>query len=152
VACSNRFTRAGSSNRTRRRPSWSQGPSGTGSQTASGQLLFATGAQTGQDELTVIRTRGIFVVQVTAVAAIIDGYTGAAGICVVTENAFNAGIASIPTPVVDVAWDGWLWHQFFSIKAITATIGDGVNATALHQSFVIDSKAMRKTNITDVVV
>ena len=89
---------------------------------------------------------------VTAADAVLAGYDGAVGICVVSENAFNAGIASVPTPVTDVAWDGWLWHHFFSLRAVTATIGDGVNGPAVVWKIIIDSKAMRKTNITDVEI
>ena len=44
----------------------------------------------------------------------------------------------------DLEWEGWLWHQFFDIRAVTATIADGVNAAAASQYFEIDSKAMRK--------
>ena len=142
----------GRQSRTRRRPSWNGGPDGTLSRTTSGSTLFGTGAQTVVDEITLIRTRGILSLQVTAADAVLAGFDGAVGICVVSENAFNAGIASVPTPATDIAWDGWLWHHIFSIRAVTATIADGVNAVAVHRTIEIDSKAMRKTNITDVII
>ena len=136
----------------RHRPSWSLGPSGTVARTMSGSSLFLTGAQATIDEVTIVRTRGILVLQLIVADAALAGYTGAVGICNVTENAFNAGIASIPTPVTDIAWDGWLWYQLFALNAITATIADGVNAGAMFKQFTVDSKAMRKTNVTDVIV
>ncbi len=136
----------------RHRPSWSIGPSGAFSVGASSSTIFATGAQAGVDELTLIRTRGVLVLHLSAVASANEGFAGAVGICNVTENAFNAGVGSIPTPITDIAWDGWLWYQFFSLKSVTATISDGSNAGAVVKEYVVDSKAMRKTNITDVIV
>ena len=58
----------------------------------------------------------------------LDGYDGAVGLCIVSENAFNAGIASIPTPITDIQWDGWLWYQSFSLRTPTAgtvSLGEG---------------------------
>ncbi len=147
-----RFSRQGLTTSPRHRPAWSGGPEGLLALSGSGNSIFAIGAQSLLDEVTIIRTRGIFNVQLNTFAGINEGFVGAAGICVVSENAFAAGVGSIPTPVTDEAWDGWLWFQFFSIKAITATVADGSNAVAIQEKFVIDSKAMRRTHITDVEV
>ena len=50
----------------------------------------------------------------------------------------------MPTPFTEADWDGWLWHEFFDVRALTATIADGVNAFSAVSRVVIDSKAMRK--------
>ena len=151
MARSNQSFRRGLSRSTARRPSWSQGPEGIVTRTASGQSLL-TGAQANVDELTVIRTRGILDVIMTAGAAALDGYDGAVGICVVSENAFNAGVGSVPSPTVDIAWDGWLWYQMIHVKTLTTTFADGVNAQSVVARYIIDSKVMRKTNLSDVIV
>ena len=77
-------------------------------------------------------------------AAAGDGFFGAVGIGIVTNQAFVAGVTSMPEPFDEVNWDGWMWHFFFDIRSVTATIGDGVNAASVSQLLTIDSKAMRK--------
>ena len=146
------FARGRSGRSTSRRPSWSNGPGGIFSRTATGQSLLTGQAQANLTELTIIRLRGIFNVFLTSGTASLDGYDGACGICVVSENAAAAGVAAVPSPVTDVAWDGWFWHQFFSLKVLTTTFADGVNGAAAQAKFEVDSKAMRKMNITDVII
>ena len=136
----------------RHRPSWSSGPFGTNLITASGSTLLGVGSQAVVDNLTLIRTRGIFRCFLSSVDQAVGGYTGSVGICNVSENAFNAGITAVPTPTTDIAWDGWLWHQIFSVKSVTATIGDAVNSEAIEFMVEIDSKAMRKTRLTDFII
>ena len=137
----------------RHRPGWSPGPSGSIVASGSSTVLFAVGSQSQLDEVTIVRTRGYFHAHLTTtVAGVNEGFDGAVGICVVSENAFNAGVASVPAPLDDIAWDGWLWYHFFDLKAVTSTLSDGVNANAVSQRIEIDSKAMRKTNITDVEI
>ena len=99
-----------------------------------------------EQEVTLIRTRGIFHYVLSAVSSTHGGMAGAAGIGLVTTQAFTAGQASVPSLVADEDWDGWLWHSYFDVRSITATIGDGANAGAIHQRGEIDSKAMRKWN------
>ncbi len=79
---------------------------------------------------------------VTTADAAGAGFFGALGIGVVNTAAFVAGVASVPTPLTELEWPGWLFHSFFDIRSNTATIADGVNQ--LSQQMVIDSKAMRK--------
>ena len=140
------------SSKTSRRPSWAGGPIGAVGMTATGTAIYATGSQSVVDNVTIIRTRGLLEIRLESAATLGDGFRGAVGICVVTENAFNAGIGSIPTPIVDVAWDGWLWYSHFALFNVTGTIADGVNAVTASQRIWIDSKAMRKTRVTDVAV
>jgi len=67
----------------------------------------------------------------------------------VTAAAVTAGVASVPTPITEVEWEGWLWHEFFSFHSPVATAGIG---SAAREKIVIDSKAMRKVETQDVVI
>jgi len=69
----------------------------------------------------------------------------------VTEAAFNIGVTAVPTPITEESWDGWLWHQYFDIRVVTATIADGVNAAGASVGFQIDSKAMRKLPLDSIL-
>ena len=94
--------------------------------------------------VTIVRTRGYVELVSNGAAAVGDGFTGAVGIGVVTEPAFTAGIVSMPTPVTDIFWEGWMWHQMFSFRS-------GNIDQDLRQWFEIDSKAMRRINDGEVI-
>ncbi len=111
--------------------------------TGSGTNLWTTGTVPGQN-LTVIRTRGWIAYYLTVASAGLDGFRGASGICMVNEDAFNTGAGAVPDPLLDANSDLWLWHSFFDVRAITATIADGANAVGVVVRQEIDSKAMRK--------
>ncbi len=81
-------------------------------------------------------------------AAATDSYLGSAGIAVVTLDAFNAGIGSVPNPETDADWDGWLWYS--KIQLMGGITGDGAVAGVVRTE--IDSKAMRKVRINDVII
>ena len=66
-----------------------------------------------------------------------DGFFGAIGIGKVTSSAFSIGVTAVPMPIDEVFWDGWLYHQFFSIHSSLSNARTGI-------SIDIDSKAMRK--------
>ena len=134
---------ASSSNR--RRVGWSIGPGGRSQRSAIGKFLMPVGATAFIDGLTLIRTRGELVVRSASVGSVNDEMIGAFGIADVTAAAFAAGGASIPGPFTDADWDGWIWHQFFTVGGL-ANNGSGVGR------YVVDSKAMRKTTATNVVV
>ena len=150
-----RFSRGsarGLPSRTRRQSSWAVGPLGLVSRSSSGVSLFATSAQAQANGLTIVRLRGELLVMVTAGASVLDGFEGAFGICIVSENAFGAGVGSVPSPIADIGWDGWFAYQMFQVKVVTATIGEGVNAPSAVARYEIDSKAMRKFKATDTVI
>jgi len=69
---------------------------------------------------------------------------GAVGIGIASLAAVTAGIASVPTPITEQSWEGWLWWSAFGVLATTATEADGVNAFSTVAEFELDSKAMRK--------
>ena len=148
MAQSRRFIRPRS---TKRKSSWGLGPSTIGSaMTASGSLVGTTGASPIAEGLTLVRLRGHGYLYLTVASGVNDGFHGAMGIGIVTAKAFTAGIASMPTPVTDLDWDGWLWHQFFCVQSPSAIGANAAIDTDLlipgpsHYRFEIDSKAMRK--------
>ena len=142
-----RFPRAGLQ---RRQSTWSQGAGGILTSSASASLLFGTGAQAALAGLTIVRTRGFLNVSARTAAAALDGFSGAVGLAIVSENAFGIGITAVPTPITDIAWDGWLWHQLFSVKSMSSTVDSG--GILANARFTIDSKAMRKIKLTDIIV
>jgi len=151
VPHASRFTRGGRSN-SRRLTSWSAGPKSSLINVAStAAILWDTGAQALVDGLTIVRTRGILVMTMRLATSVGDGFQNwAAGICVVSENAFNAGVASVPAPLTDISWDGWLWHhQGGHITSLETT---EVHRPTGAIEVVIDSKAMRKIKNTDVQI
>ena len=134
-----RFARA-----PRRTTDWGTGP-GTLVQaiTTSGKTLWNVGTSPVQN-FTVIRTRGLVSTYLTVAGGIGEGFEGAHGIYMMTEDAFAVGVTAASDPLADADSDNWLWYSYFNQHAITATISDGVNALACVQRIVIDSKAMRK--------
>ena len=130
---------------------WGAGPGGTGvtNITASGSAILGNGVVTVQNELTILRTRGLLdVALLGAATANGDGYFGAVGICVVTDAAFTAGITAIPTPITEAVWNGWLWHQFISVYDNDIS---GESSRDKQRQYEIDSKAMRKFDSEMVV-
>jgi len=118
---------------------------------ATGKILGTTSLTIGQTS-TIVRIRGLLHVMITAASGIDEGYLGAAGIALVNTDAFGVGITAIPGPLTDAHWDNWMWHSFFDVRSITATIGDGVNSQSVSQRLIIDSKAMRKWDPAETLV
>jgi len=129
--------------RSRRLTQWTAGPQTTDNiLTGTGSVIWNLGITTS-DPVTLIRTRGYAHVQLQTADAAGAGFVGALGIGIVSNPSFTAGVASVPTPLTDEEWEGWLWHQYFDVRAITATIANGVNGVGNNFRFEIDSKAMR---------
>ena len=139
----------------RRQSSWAIGPFGSTAHTTSASKVFPTGAQALLDGLTIVRIRGELVGALSGAAAALDGFSRVGvGICITNENAAGLGITAIPTPLTDIAWEGWIWHSIFSLFSPGIIAGgaadDAPTASAMIR-MVIDSKAMRKIKNTDVV-
>jgi len=137
----------------RRKSSWIGGPStGVAGQefTASGKFGADFGTVALVDGITLVRTRGSLLLRLVNATAQNNGFNGAFGLAVVTEQAFSAGTASMPGPVVDEDWDGWLYHQFFNLLASDPIDGgaltdrDLLNIVGCVMRVDVDSKAMRK--------
>ncbi len=123
---------------------WNAGTGGTAVTTVSGtsQGFLGSAVQPTADELTVMRTRGLLDLFVSgAPSSDGDGFFGAVGIGVTSAAAVATGIGSVPTPLRDVGWMGWLWHSFVSVhwQDVSQAVGN-----AAHLRIEMDSKAMRK--------
>ncbi len=131
-----------------RRPvTWAFGPSDASnviSSTSSQLWTVAVADPEHAEEPTIVRTRGSGVLWLQTATAIGDGFEVGIGLCLVTDQAVAAGSASIPRPITNRDWDGWLWHTVEYVNAVTATIADGANAVGALVRYEIDSKAMRK--------
>ena len=131
----------------RRRKGWDVGPGQLASQTsisASGSTILSSVLNLSQDGLTLVRARGELTLSLSAASAAGTGYSGAFGIGLTTVAATAVGVTAVPTPITEQDWDGWIFWESFSVKSITGTIADGVNASAVILRILIDSKAMRK--------
>ena len=124
----------------RRRTSWDEGP---GSQaavsiTSSSSVILGSGAESTEDGLTIVRIRGLLSLT-QSVGGALQGFSGAFGIGIVTTDAFTVGITAMPTPLDDMDWDGWMFHQFVDVRT-TGTF-DKLMST-LNKDYPVDSKAM----------
>jgi len=141
------FTRSRSVRSPRRRStSWVGGPSQvpTG-MTSAGGIAWGIGTGTTEDGTTLIRTRGVFVAFLSSIGTIGDGFKDfSVGIGITTEEAFTVGgVTSLPLPLSDDDWDGWLYHQHvgaFRGSSTTELATGPIEAVRVQ----IDSKAMRK--------
>ena len=130
----------------RRATAWGFGPDAVSvALSASAKTGWTNGIVLASEaKATIVRIRGDLLLTLLTADGANGGFAGAVGIGIATSNAFSAGIASLPGPITDADWPGWMWHHFINVRATTATIADGVNAGAATQRIVIDSKAMRK--------
>ena len=110
---------------------------------------MGNGQAANLDGLTIARIRGFYEVLLDgATTSSAGGYGGAFGICVVSINAFAIGIMAVPAPITDIAWEGWLWHEFFSVHVGDSTAGDR-SPNVIRKSF--DTKGMRKLGSNQTV-
>ena len=129
----------------KRRTHWSE-MFGEATFTASGPKLLAS-SLVGHEGETLVRARGIGSLNLLTASAVGDGYVGAIGVAKVTTAAVTAGVGSIPTPVTEASWDGWLLHRFFNCRRSL-----GVGGPGEHVLMELDSKAMRKVNEDESIV
>ena len=106
-------------------------------------------ANADNDGLTVIRLRGFFELVLEAASNAGDGFDGALGIGIVSTPAFTIGVTAVPTPLVDIEWEGWMYHQFFSLHSPVALQASTAAANFLRME--IDSKAMRKFDSAETI-
>ena len=97
---------------------------------------------------TIIRHRGQCSVIPQTAGADVD-IVGAVGVCIVSAEAFAAGVASVPEPFNDADWGGWMvWRSF----AFRQEFSDATGILNQERTFEIDSKAMRKISPNEVLV
>jgi len=129
---------------------WGFGTGGTGLTTidSSSSAILGAGVQTTGSELTLLRTRGIVDLFLRGgVNAPGDGFFGAVGIAIASDQAFTAGVASLPTPLSEASANVWLWHQYLSVHGEATDVGEASS----NQRIEIDSKAMRKFDANQVM-
>jgi len=135
----------------RRQTGWEAGVSEVTTSTnisADTGFIFGTGISPTQDGLTLVRTRGFFRISLTAATAAGDGYVGAVGIGIASNQAFAVGATAVPLPVDENAAESWVWHQEFAIIAPDVT---SVDARSMDFHVQIDSKAMRKVGANEIL-
>ncbi len=108
---------------------------------ANNKVLLQSVLNTGDEDLTLRRVRGLLTVQTDQVAAS-ELMVGAFGIGVFTATALAAGIASLPDPVTDVTSDLWATYVHVGQQLIVGT-NVGLEPHWATQ-YEFDSKAMRK--------
>ena len=103
-----------------------------------------------QTRTTIVRVRGRGVVHMVSGSAS-DSQLAACGLIIVSNDAFFAGAASLPSPLEN-ADSPWLWHGVFTLgPAIGVEVaGDQANGIVT-VSFEIDSKAQRKIGPNEVL-
>jgi len=145
--------------RSRRKTSWGAGPEDQAGTALAGSAAFLWNTALGavEEPLTVMRIRGEWTMHLTAATALNDGYRGAVGIGIASLQAFTAGAASVPTPVVDLDSDNWLYHRFFTLRAPGPIVQAAValstdNAISSSLRVEIDSKAMRIIKDQNLVI
>ena len=136
----------------RRLTNWGGGPGSNAAASITSSTAFILGGGiTFGAAGTVVRIRGNFQAFLLSYSSAGDGFHGAVGIGLASEAAFTAGIASLPTPITEAGWDGWLWHNFFGVHGGLAAGASAVGVSNPGVDIDIDSKAMRKVS-DDMVI
>ncbi len=145
-----------------RKTAWNVGPQtgvdGAPETIAASSSVLGTGlAVVLVDGITMVRTRGELVLTLLSTDQVVGGFHGAFGIGVATTAAVGVGVSSIPTPITEETWGGWLYHRFFSIMS-NSVLDSGVTSeaglalpTSGSVRIDVDSKAMRKLEVDQTV-
>ena len=126
---------------------WGLGPGSTVATSLSGSSssLLGGGIEFGSAG-TVVRIRGWISVFLTSYTSAGNGFHCAAAIGLVAKPAFDVGIASLPTPITDAAWDGWMWHTYFDVHGALAAGSANTGNQNGGFDMAVDTKAMRKVS------
>ena len=102
-----------------------------------------------EEQTTAVRIRGDLTIIPQSSAADLT-IVGAYGEGIVTQEAFAAGVASMPEPFTDGDWGGWMVWRSFSFRLEVGT--DTTGFEFLPWDMEVDSKAMRKISPNEVLV
>jgi len=141
-----RTGRVASAGFNRRKTRWvgSSSPDGTTS-LAANTISFDQQFTAGEEPETLVRTRGLLLVQSDQVAAREEAM-GALGMAVVRVTAAAIGVTAIPAPIDEISDDVWyLWEPWVCAQNAAGT-------TAGIWKFPFDSKAQRKLVDGDAMV
>ena len=138
----------------RRKTSWGIGPEADGlsftanltPQSLAGIIL------TTEEQATITRIRGMLRWTLIATTVSAGGFRAAVGFGIVNSEAFATGVGAMPSPIGDVDWDGWMYHQFADVRSITTTLADGANAASASVLQEIDVKSQRILHSDNVLM
>ena len=131
----------------RRKMEW-VGPANQGYVNVASQGATLLSSFNPTESITLIRTRGMVSLVPQTVTADVD-IVGAFGMCIVSQQAFTAGAASVPEPFSDADWGGWFVWRSFAFKFEFAT---AASVNFPRWDFEIDSKGQRKIGPNDILV
>ena len=143
----------------RRRKSWEEGPGDTSTVqvTSTAATFLGSALSPTLDGITLLRLRGRFQGFLVSSSVASGGFTGAFGIGVATAAAVTAGAASVPTPITEQSWDGWIYWTPVQLTSGGIIAGgvtadhDEVNSTIAAMDIEVDTKAMRKLKEEDAI-
>ena len=117
---------------------------------ASASVILGTGVTPVTEQSTVIRIHGFLEVALGAADAAFSGFSWAAGIGIVTGDAFAIGATATPDPFDDIEWPGWMWHASGSIRTSQGAVAVGdpsINPVLVS----VESKSMRILRLNEVL-
>ena len=138
----------------RRQTSWTAGPGGIITQSATGKTLFGTGIVPTIEGLTIARLRGEAMFSMRSAGSAADSWRGAVGMALVTDEAFAVGVTAVPGPLTDIDFDEWMWWSAFQLTAAIGAVASDEPSYPLTQAIriPIDNKAMRKFPVGKTLV
>jgi len=133
----------------RRRTGWEEGPGGTTATSFTDTIatILGAGFEFLLDGLTIVRIRGSVQAFLT-VGGTNSGFHAAIGMGIVSADAFAVGVTAVPNPIDDADWNGWMYHRYFDLHGAT-TFNPADQSNSL--TFEVDSKAMRKVGVNEVL-
>ena len=100
--------------------------------------------------LTLIRMRGMVEYALVAASAAQDSIVYGFGIGMTEVEAFTAGAGSVPSPITDAEWPGWLFVDYGTMSTSVGALAVG-DPSENPRRVEIDTKAMRKFRLNSVV-
>jgi len=127
------------------------------STTSSGTVTFGAntlgsvqmaGLQVLQSALTLVRTRGSLIVSIDNSGTTKNILNGAYGLIVVSNEAFAAGLASLPSPMTEIEND-WVVYVPFALRS--ESVATVITDLGAHRHIDFDSRGMRKLKLGDTL-
>jgi len=152
------FRRSGPGHAPRRLTTWAGGPGGNDLPTldiqeVSGNVTVILGVGVGPiiPNLTIVRIHGFIELSLTAANVAKSGFNWAAGIGIVTNDAFtDVGASAMPDPFNDISWPGWMWHAQGAIRTAQGALAVG-DPTENPVLIPIETKSMRKLRLDEIL-
>ena len=98
--------------------------------------------------LTLVRTRGAFVLSMLASGGATNEVTGAFGMIVVSSDAFAVGVTAVPGPLTDIEND-WVVYEPFALSSEATNPAADSQISNWKRQF--DSRGMRKLKFGEVL-